>query len=202
MRVLALIMILFTSISQADVKGGEECDLNEVNSILGDFGSLNTLPPSCQKPLLKTISRSTELTAYYPHNNKMEGGGKDRFGNRLYTLQEFLDGKAPYVSVAMDYKGSMKKYQKKYFCIPALEKSFSEEIAQWEKTAPDHFSKYGGRIPFKVVDTGSAFFNKGLSRMDICVGYHGQAAKSKKLAFDPRMQKSVSLLDCDPLFKH
>lgn len=87
-------------------------------------------------------------TAYYPANNAMEGGFVDRRGKPLYTLQQYLAGKAPYVSVAMDPKafsyGTVLR-------IPELEQ------------------KYGQPIKFEVVDTGGAFMGKGTSRIDVCV---------------------------------
>lgn len=92
---------------------------------------------------------SAKLTGYYPANNAMEGGFVDRFGHKLYTLQDFLEGSAPYVSVAADKPLSSKNNQP-YIRIPSIE------------------AKYGMKIPFKICDTGSAFFGKGTSRLDIC----------------------------------
>src|SRR5437763_1687395 len=43
-------------------------------------------------------------TGYYPANNPLEGGTRDRLGKPLHTLQDYLKGKAPWVSVAMDPK--------------------------------------------------------------------------------------------------
>jgi hypothetical protein len=86
-------------------------------------------------------------TGYYPANNKMEGGFKDRQGHKLYTLQDYLAGKAPYVSVAMDSHAAKYGQQVR---IPEMEQ------------------KYGRPIDFRVVDTGGAFRGKGTSRIDIC----------------------------------
>lgn len=88
-----------------------------------------------------------KATSYYPANNKMEGGFFDRRGRRLYTLQAYLNGKAPYVSVAMDSKAFA--YGTK-LQIPELDR---------------HFAK---QIEFRVVDTGRKFRGKGKSRIDIC----------------------------------
>ena len=77
----------------------------------------------------------------------MEGGFFDRKGKPLHTLQDYLAGKAPFVSVAMDSKAF--PYGTK-LRIPELEK------------------KYGQKIDFRVVDTGGAFKGKGTSRIDIC----------------------------------
>ncbi|MGV8121514.1 MAG: hypothetical protein AB2L14_17280 [Candidatus Xenobiia bacterium LiM19] len=93
-------------------------------------------------------------SGYYPNNSAMEGGFKDMKGKKLHTLQDFLNGKAPYVSMAMDknlYKKGIVKYGDK-FRIPELEK------------------KYGRPIIFRAVDTGGAFTNKGFNRVDICCG--------------------------------
>ena len=88
-------------------------------------------------------------SGYFPDSSSMEGGFKDRRGNKLNTLQDFLAGKADYVSVAMD-KNLALDYGTK-LRIPELEK------------------KYGKQIEFRVVDTGGHFKNKGYTRIDICV---------------------------------
>lgn len=86
-------------------------------------------------------------TGYYPDASPMEGGFVDRKGAKLNTLQDFLNGKVPYVSVAMDSKAF--PYGTK-LRIPELE------------------AKYGKQIEFRVVDTGGAFKGKGTSRIDVC----------------------------------
>ncbi len=93
-------------------------------------------------------------TGYYPANNRLEGGFVDKQGHKLYTLQQFLSGKAPYVSVALDKKlyANGKVHYGDKFSIPELEK------------------KYGKKIEFRAVDTGGAFTNKGFGRIDICTG--------------------------------
>ncbi len=136
----------------------------------------------------KVLSFETKLTGYYPENSRMEGGFKDRYGHDLKTLQDFLEGKASYVSVAMDYKGKMNKYMKTYFCIPALDKSFSKAMSGKIK------KKYHGHILFKAVDTGSAFYFKKWKKMDICV-------KDKKASYDERVNTKASILDCNRLAK-
>jgi 3D (Asp-Asp-Asp) domain-containing protein len=68
-------------------------------------------------------------------------------GAKLNTLQDYLAGKAPYVSVAMDPK--------------AFGYGTKLRIAELEK-------KYGKTIEFRVVDTGGAFYGKGTSRLDVC----------------------------------
>lgn len=96
----------------------------------------------------------------------MEGGYLDRKGKKLHTLQDYLAGKAPYVSVAMDKK--MK--------IPYGTKL---RIAELEK-------KYGRPIEFRVVDTGGAFTGRGTSRIDICTG-------SKKDSLDKTINGPLTL---------
>lgn len=86
-------------------------------------------------------------TGYYPANNAMEGGFNDRRGARLRTLQQFLNGSADYVSVAMDSNA-----------FGYGQKLRIKELEQ----------KYGRQIEFRVVDTGGAFQGRGRSRIDIC----------------------------------
>ncbi|MFO0673779.1 MAG: SH3 domain-containing protein [Polyangiaceae bacterium] len=91
-------------------------------------------------------------TGYYPDNSALEGGFRDRQGAPLHTLQDYLAGNAPYVSVAMD-KNAFPYGQK--LRIPELE------------------AAHGGQpIEFRVVDTGGAFTGKGHSRIDICTANH------------------------------
>ncbi|MBC7473856.1 MAG: hypothetical protein H7263_06155 [Candidatus Sericytochromatia bacterium] len=93
-------------------------------------------------------------TGYYPANSRLEGGFVDKQGHKLYTLQQFLSGKAPYVSIALDKKlyANGKVHYGDKFSIPELEK------------------KYGKKIEFRAVDTGGAFTGKGFGRVDICTG--------------------------------
>lgn len=105
-------------------------------------------------------------TGYYPDSSALEGGYVDRRGKKLNTLQDFLAGRADYVSVAMD-KNMKIPYGKK-LRIPELEK------------------KYGRPIEFRVVDTGGAFTGKGTSRIDICTA-------SKKDSLDPTVNGPLTL---------
>ena len=110
-------------------------------------------------------------TGYYPYNNKMEGGYVDKKGKPLCTLQDYLDGKTDYVSIALDnnlYKNGTIKYGDK-FRIPELEQ------------------KYGRYIEFRAVDTGGAFKNKGFSRVDICT-------KTSKDSMDSTINGKLSLV--------
>ena len=97
---------------------------------------------------LRMFSFVARSTAYFPADDPLEGGFQDRHGKPLCTLQEYLGGKKPYVSVAMDLDAF--PYGTK-LCIPALE------------------ARYGKSIEFRVTDTGGAFVDKGTSRIDVCV---------------------------------
>lgn len=105
-------------------------------------------------------------TGYYPHNSRMEGGYLDMKGKKLHTLQDFLEGRAPYVSVAMDNKAGIKYGQ-------------PLRIAELEQ-------KYGRQIPFRVVDTGGAFKGKGTSRIDICT-------RDRRASLDPTVNGPLTL---------
>lgn len=110
-------------------------------------------------------------TGYYPANSKMEGGFVDKVGKPLRTLQDYLDGKADYVSIALDknlYKSGKIKYGDT-FRIPELE------------------AKYGRKIVFKAVDTGGAFTNKGFGRVDVCT-------RSAKHSLDPTVNGKLTLI--------
>lgn len=124
----------------------------------------------------KTVTRCcpgkayrARTTAYYPDKTKMEGGFHDRRGKPLHTLQDFLEGKADYVSVAMDKKAF--PYGTKV-CLPELEEQYSRAI------------------PFRVVDTGGAFKSKGVSRIDICV-------RDRKSAIKKEVNRQATLVVCD-----
>jgi 3D (Asp-Asp-Asp) domain-containing protein len=86
-------------------------------------------------------------TGYYPDDSRMEGGFRDMRGARLRTLQQYLDGEADYVAIAMDTRVF----------------HYGQRLRIKELEA-----KYGRSIVFRVVDTGGAFRGKGRSRMDIC----------------------------------
>jgi hypothetical protein len=88
-------------------------------------------------------------SGYFPAASQMEGGFTDRRGKPLHTLQDFLGGKASFVSTSMDKFLSLGYGTK--LTIPELDKRF------------------GAAIEFRVVDTGDAFDHKGYSRIDICV---------------------------------
>lgn len=108
---------------------------------------------------------SARGTGYYPDNSAMEGGYFDRKGKPLNTLQAYLRGDAPFVSVAMDSKAF--PYGTK-LRIPELE------------------AKYGRPIEFRVVDTGGAFKGRGTSRIDICT-------ENRRASLDPTINGPLTL---------
>lgn len=112
----------------------------------------------------------TRATGYYPAADRMEGGHVDRRGKKLRTLQDFVDGRATYVSVAMDSRALP---YGRAICIPALNES------------------YGKAIDFRVVDTGGAFKNKGTTRLDICT-------RSRSDAFKKNVNRKLEIVVCDP----
>lgn len=91
---------------------------------------------------------NTFITWYSPGKGdiNMEGGVLDRKGAPVYTLEQYLAGKTPYVTVAMDSR------------------SFPYGTTLTNNLFRD---TKGNLIPFRVTDTGSAFIGAGTSKMDI-----------------------------------
>eukprot|EP00105_Crassostrea_gigas_P017712 XP_011435597.1 PREDICTED: uncharacterized protein LOC105334022 [Crassostrea gigas] len=105
-------------------------------------------------------------TAYYPADDPIEGGFVDMRDHPLMTLQDYLEGRAAHVSVAMDNHAGIPYGT--HVCIPELNR------------------KYHRFIDFVVVDTGSAFYGKGYSRIDICV-------RNRQLSFDDTINGPLTL---------
>ena len=125
----------------------------------------------CQK-LGKEVTETVigvKSTAYYPDASPMEGGFNDRKGRKLRTIQQFLDGEADYVSVAMD----LKQYP------------YGQDVC-----FPELNAHYGKPILFRVVDTGGAFYGKGKTRVDICV-------KDKKQSYEKQFNGTLTLTVCE-----
>lgn len=108
---------------------------------------------------VRLIPFRPKLSAYFPPGKKgyatpqearQEGGPVDVHERPLRTLQEFIEGRALYVSVAADLR--VLKYGT-ILSIPHLDAAYNE----------------GQPILFIVVDTGSAFTGRGMERLDICV---------------------------------
>ena len=108
-------------------------------------------------PMGSGVSVPVHLTGYWPFveglsakERLMEGGHNDRKGKRLYTLEDFQAGNAPYVSVSADH--TIFPYGQRV------------SIPNWPG------------VVFRIVDTGGHFFgvNKvfriaGREPFDICV---------------------------------
>uniref|UniRef100_A0A146KRW6 Uncharacterized protein n=1 Tax=Lygus hesperus TaxID=30085 RepID=A0A146KRW6_LYGHE len=94
----------------------------------------------------------TILTAYYPDTlSEDESGMMDMKGNRLRTLQDYLDGRAPYVTVSTD---------------PRLDVPYGTRVIIPELDR--HFGVENG-IRFEARDAGPHMEGAGFSRLDVCV---------------------------------
>lgn len=118
--------------------------------------------PGVPPPPPGGFSLSAKLSAYYhvgeegtEAERRREGGDVDVYDRRLYSLQEFLAGRAPYVSVAADRK-AFPKYGE-LIRIKELEE------------------RYGRTLLFRVVDAGGAFQGTGEGRLDIRVDTEEQS---------------------------
>lgn len=111
------------------------------------------------------------LTEYYPFQEgltekqqRMEGGKTDRRGKPLYPLEDYLEGKAPYVSLACDYKGG----------LPSNTAEF--RIYGYKVELPAVAQRFGRTtIEFRLVDTGQNFYGEkkkvrvaGHEPIDVC----------------------------------
>lgn len=106
------------------------------------------------------------LTEYYPFEKNLskrgkrrEGGVVDRLGKPLYTLEDYVDGTAPFVSAACDSTGGAPGNVKEFriygfkVWIPAIRDNIGTYIDN-PKTQPMI-------IEFRLVDTGGDFRGKG-----------------------------------------
>ena len=103
----------------------------------------------------------SRITRYHPEPSDMEGGCTDSKSMPLFTLDQYLSGGAPYVSIALDrklYRRGKIRYGDE-FRIPALD---ARHRAELERVGRRH-------IVFRAVDTGGGFTGKGFSRLDLCV---------------------------------
>lgn len=93
---------------------------------------------------------NVSLTEYFPVNSKMEGGFLDHKNHRLQTLDDYLDGKVGYVSVARDDLGGP----------PA--NAYEFKTYGYKVHLPEICAKLGRKyIDFRLVDTGGWFRGKG-----------------------------------------
>ncbi len=134
------------------------------------FGSTPPSPSATPVDGFEGQTFKARGTGYYPDSSALEGGFVDRQDKPLQTLQDFLNGKSSYVSVAMDSKAF--PYGTK-LRVPELE------------------AKYGQQIEFRVVDTGGAFTGKGTSRIDICTA-------NKKASLEPTINGPLTLVKSSP----
>lgn len=121
------------------------------------------------------VTAQAFATAYCPVNGGPEGGPVDHREHPIYTIQDFVSGKAPYVSVAMDSALDATYPYGTVIHIPELDKKYNN----------------GQPIEFHLVDHGSAFEGKGLSRIDIA--NYGSSAKDCPAASDNWENMNVTL---------
>lgn len=90
------------------------------------------------------------LTAYHPlFDSDRKRDYLDAQNRKLYTLQEYLDNRAPYVTVGMD--PDLKLPYGKEACIPELNRHFRRAVR------------------LQVRDTHEDLRGGGFRRVDICV---------------------------------
>ncbi|MBX3223003.1 MAG: hypothetical protein KF795_21000 [Labilithrix sp.] len=152
------LLLMISALVTACVASSEEGDDQEDEDVGSSEDSLRV-----------TSSFVARGTGYYPDSSPLEGGFVDRRGAPLRTLQQFLAGKASYVSVAMDTNAF--RYGQ-HLRIKELE------------------AKYGRSIDFRVVDTGGAFRGKGRTRIDICTA---NAKASRDATINGRL--NIDVLD-------
>ena len=124
------------------------------NAVAGkDAGGVPVLPPGAGVTVPVRITGYWPFTAR-PDEVKMEGGTNDRKGNPLHTLEDFQNGKAPFVSVSGDY--TIFPYGQRI------------ALAEWPG------------VVFRIVDTGSHFHGAGKifrvagrEPLDVCVASAG-----------------------------
>jgi hypothetical protein len=102
------------------------------------------------------------LTEFFPfessltdHEKKVEGGPTDRMGKPLFTLEDYMDGNAPFVSLACDSAGgppgNVKEFRTYGF------KVWLPEICANVNSYIDKTVMLPLIIDFRLVDTGGAF---------------------------------------------
>ncbi|KAJ3658748.1 hypothetical protein Zmor_010469 [Zophobas morio] len=113
--------------------------------------------------------RNVTLTAYYPDYNDDEhdSGYLDIKGKNLRTLQDYLDNRADFVTLAMDENLDIPYGTRT--CIPELNLHF------------------GHRIILEVRDSSSDLKGSGYKRADICV-------RSEIDSYDITVNKRVTLV--------
>lgn len=130
------------------------------------------------------------LTEYFPFQSgltakqkKMEGPPTDRIGKPLHTLEDYLEGLAPYVSLACDSAGgppgNAPEFRKYGYRV------WLPEIASSAGKYTDATLIFPIMIEFRLVDTGDAFRGKkkrvrvgGYEPIDVCRRSKPAAEKS------------------------
>ena len=165
-----------TKISRESKAAQQAGNTTHTNALAQNFGTAKAGKPDPMAPKAggPTGVHQSKGTGYYPSNSKMEGGFNDRKGNKLATLQDFLEGKSKYVSVAMD-KNQKIPYGKN-LNIKELDAKYKDQLKAMGK---EH-------IDFRVTDTGGAFTNKGTGRLDI-------ATRDRKASLDPTINGPLTL---------
>ncbi|XP_071446726.1 uncharacterized protein [Hetaerina americana] len=106
-------------------------------------------------------------TAYYPSHHPNEDGFIDMRGKKLRTLQDYIDGRARYVTISID--PALKIDYGTRVCIPQLNK---------------HYRRH---IPFEVRDASDMVWRRGYSRVEICV-------RSEEDSYDLAVNRNVTLI--------
>jgi hypothetical protein len=120
------------------------------------------------------------LTEYYPFQaglskkqKQIEGGVLDRMGKPLYSLEDYFEGKAPYVSLACDLlggpPGNVREFRK------YGQEAYLPELSMDILSYLDPEFAMVRMISFRLVDTGGNFYgdNKqvkvvGYEPIDVC----------------------------------
>jgi hypothetical protein len=135
------------------------------------FANLRNAPLNKATGFVGGTSHTAKATGYIisfqtdlPGVIKAEGGVSphDRCGKQLHTVQDFVEGKAPYVSVSMDRNLAEQKFYQPAGCDP--NKAARLRIPELEQAY-----NHGHFIDFRLVDTGSTSEFIGYGRVDICV---------------------------------
>jgi hypothetical protein len=105
------------------------------------------------------------LTEYFPFQSglsdkqkKMEGGVTDRMGKALCTLEDYLEGKAPFVSLACDSAGGAPGNAKEFRTYGF--RVWLPEISASANSYIDTPVMLPIMIEFRLVDTGADFTGK------------------------------------------
>lgn len=106
------------------------------------------------------------LTEYYPfqaglseREKQIEGGVLDRIGKPLYPLEDYIEGKAPYVSLACDSTGGPPANAREFRIYGY--KVWLPELCININSYIDTPVIFPLPIDFRLVDTGGFFYGDG-----------------------------------------